>query len=188
MGLEKYKKKRMFGKTPEPKGKVKKSKTSMFVVQKHDAQNLHYDFRLQIDGVLKSWAVPKGPSLNPEEKRLAIETEDHPIDYADFEGIIPKDQYGGGTVMIWDKGKYQNTTEEDEKEISAKKGYKNGHISFELNGEKLKGGFSLNRFREGKWLLVKKDDKEADKRVNILNKKKSVKSGRTLKRIEKEES
>ncbi|MBD3259652.1 DNA ligase [Candidatus Woesearchaeota archaeon] len=185
MSLKEYKKKRKFSKTPEPKGKVKKSKKPIFVVQKHDASHLHYDFRLEISGVLKSWAVPKGPSMNPKDKRLAIETEDHPIDYANFEGIIPEGHYGAGTVMVWDKGTYENTTEKDDKKISAKKGYSYGHISFDLKGKKLKGGFSMNRFRENKWLLIKKDDKYADKRSNILNKKKSAKSGKTLKQIEK---
>lgn len=163
-------------------------KDSIFVIQKHDATNLHYDLRLEIDGVLKSWAVPKGPSINPEEKRLAIETEDHPMDYAGFEGVIPEGQYGAGTVMVWDKGTFKNTTEKDGKEIPAKKAYENGHISFELKGEKLKGGFALTNFKEDKWLLVKKEDDEADGRVNILKKDKSAKTGRTLKEITKEES
>ncbi len=192
MALKEYKKKRKFNKTPEPEGNKKgnskaKSSKSIFVVQKHDATHLHYDFRLEIEGVLKSWAVPKGPSLNPEDKRLAIETEDHPIDYANFEGVIPEGHYGAGTVMVWDKGSYENMTEKDGKNISAKKGYENGHMSFELKGKKLKGAFSLNRFREDKWLLIKQKDEEADKRVDILNKKKSVKSSMTLKQIEKEE-
>lgn len=188
MTLEKYKKKRKFSKTPEPKAKKKKSsKDPIFVIQKHDATNLHYDFRLEIDGVLKSWAVPKGPSINPEEKRLAIETEDHPMDYADFEGVIPEGQYGAGTVMVWDKGTFKNTTEKNGKEITAKKAYDHGHISFELKGKKLKGGFALTNFKEDKWLLVKKDDDKADGRVNILKKDKSAKTGRTLKEIQKEE-
>ncbi len=187
MTLKKYKEKRKFSKTPEPKAKKKKHKKPIFVVQKHDATNLHYDFRLEIENVLKSWAVPKGPSLNPKDKRLAIETEDHPVDYANFEGIIPEGQYGAGTVMIWDKGIYQNTTEKDEKLLSAEKGYKHGHISFNLKGKKLKGGWSLNRFRENKWLLIKQDDNKSNKKTNILNRKKSVKSKKTLKQIAKEE-
>jgi DNA ligase D-like protein (predicted 3'-phosphoesterase) len=185
MALEEYKKKRKFSKTPEPKPKKRKHKNPIFVVQKHDASHLHYDLRLEIKGVLKSWAVPKGPSLNPKDKRLAIETEDHPVDYANFEGVIPEGQYGAGTVMVWDKGTYKNTTIKDKKELSAEEGYKKGHISFEIKGKKLKGGWSLNRFRDNKWLLIKQDDNEADKRTDILNKKKSAKSGKTLKQIEK---
>ncbi|MBD3249333.1 DNA ligase [Candidatus Woesearchaeota archaeon] len=185
MSLEKYKKKREFSKTPEPEAKKKKHKNPMFVIQKHDATNLHYDFRLEIEGVLKSWAVPKGPSLDPKEKRLAIETEDHPIDYANFEGTIPEGNYGAGTVMLWDKGTYENIKKEDNKEVPMKKAYSKGHLVFELKGKKLKGGFALTRFREDKWLLVKKDDDKADARVNILKKNKSTKSGKTLKQIEK---
>lgn len=186
MTLEKYKQKRKFNKTPEPKGKKKKqSGKSIFVVQKHDASHLHYDFRMEIKGVLKSWVVPKGPSINPKDKRLAIETEDHPYDYANFEGKIPEGQYGTGTVIIWDKGTYENTTENKGKKLPVEKAYEHGHISFQLEGEKLKGGFALSRFREDKWLLVKQKDKEADARVNILKKDKSVKSGKTLKEVEK---
>ncbi|MBD3263462.1 DNA ligase [Candidatus Woesearchaeota archaeon] len=190
MSLKEYKKKRKFDKTPEPEAKKKKSssKSFIFVIQKHDATNLHYDFRMEIDGVLKSWAVPKGPSVNPKEKRLAIETEDHPIDYADFEGIIPEGHYGAGTVMVWDKGTYKNTTEKDDKEIPAKKAYEKGHITFDLKGKKLKGGFALTRFREDKWLLVKEDDDYADARKKpVKSEPKSAKTGRTLKEIEKEE-
>lgn len=190
MSLKEYRKKRKFDRTPEPEAKKKKSpsKSPIFVIQKHDATNLHYDFRMEIDGVLKSWAVPKGPSVNPKEKRLAIETEDHPIDYADFEGIIPEGHYGAGTVMVWDKGTYKNTTEKDDKEIPAKKAYEKGHITFDLKGKKLKGGFALTRFRENKWLLVKEDDDHADARKKpVKSEPKSAKTGRTLKEIEKEE-
>jgi len=183
MTLKKYKKKRRFSKTPEPKGKIKSSKKHIFVVQKHDSSHLHYDFRLEINGVLKSWAVPKGPSLNPKQKRLAIETEDHPVAYAGFEGVIPGGNYGAGVVMVWDKGTFENTTEKNNKIIPAKKAYKNGHISFNLRGKKLKGGFAISHFRDNKWLLVKMNDKYADARVNILKKDKSVKSGKTLKQI-----
>lgn len=186
MALKEYKKKRKFSETPEPRGKIKKSENNIFVVQKHDASHLHYDFRLEIAGVLKSWAVPKGPSLNPEDKRLAIKTEDHPVDYSDFEGVIPEGHYGAGIVMLWDKGSFENITEKDGKKVSAIKGYKNGHLSFELKGKKLKGGWSLHRFRGDKWLLVKQNDDESDERMNILNKKKSVKSGKTLKQIGKD--
>ncbi len=180
MGLKEYRKKRKFSKTPEPKGKEKKSKKPIFVVQKHDARNLHYDFRLEIKGVLKSWAVPKGPSMNPEQRRLAIETEDHPVEYAKFEGVIPEGLYGAGTVMVWDKGTYRNVSD---KHDSMEKAYKKGHISIELKGKKLKGGFGLIKTKRG-WLLIKAKDKHASK-ADILKKAKSAKTGRTLKQIEK---
>lgn len=188
MPLKEYRKKRKFRKIPEPKGNIRKTKgkNPVFVVQKHDASHLHYDFRLEISGVLKSWAVPKGPSLNPQDKRLAIETEDHPVEYADFEGVIPEGEYGAGTVMVWDKGAFENVSEKDGKEISAEKAYKHGHISFVLKGRKLKGAFSLTRFRPpDKWLLVKKDDKYVKYEDILKTKPKSVKTGRTLKQIEK---
>jgi DNA ligase D-like protein (predicted 3'-phosphoesterase) len=186
MSLKDYKKKRDFSKTKEPEARKNSTKKNIFVVQKHDASNLHYDFRLEIDNVLKSWAIPKGPSLNPKDKRLAIETEDHPIDYAGFEGRIPEGQYGAGTVMVWDKGSFENSSKKDDKEISLKDAYKKGHITFILKGKKLKGEFSLIKTkRNNQWLLIKKNDKEADKRKNILNEDKSAKSGKTLKQIEK---
>ena len=180
MGLKEYRKKRKFSKTPEPKGKAKKSKTSIFAVQKHDARNLHYDFRLEINGVLKSWAIPKGPSMDPKQRRLAIGTEDHPMDYASFEGVIPEGLYGAGIVMVWDKGTYRNVSE---KYDSMKESYKKGHISVELKGKKLKGGFALIKTPRG-WLLVKRADKYASK-SDVLKKTKSAKTGRTLKQIKK---
>lgn len=182
MKLKEYRKKRDFKKTSEPKGKT--GGKNIFVVQKHDASHLHYDFRLMIDGVLKSWAVPKGPSLNPKDKRLAIETEDHPADYSNFEGII-EEGYGKGTVMLWDKGSFKNFTEKDDKNLSLKDAYNHGYIAFELKGKKLKGRFAITRFKEDKWLLMKKKDSYSDARVNILKKDKSVKSGKSLKEIEK---
>ena len=124
MGLTEYKRKRNFRATPEPEGKVKKAKGQSFVIQKHAATRLHYDFRLEMEGVLRSWAVPKGPSLDPGEKRLAVHVEDHPIDYGDFEGIIPKGQYGGGTVLLWDRGTW--TPEGDP--VAA---YKKGNLKFQ---------------------------------------------------------
>ena len=185
--LNEYKKKRNFKKSPEPKGGKASKKKPIFVVQKHDASHLHYDLRLEVDGVLKSWAVPKGPSLNPETKRLAAMTEDHPIDYAEFEGVIPEG-YGAGTVMVWDKGTYVNESEKDGKEISTKDALEKGHISFTLQGKKMKGGWSLIHMKNrGKnWLLIKKDDEYADKRKKIINEDKSAKSGRTLAQIKKE--
>jgi bifunctional non-homologous end joining protein LigD len=161
MGLTEYKKKRNFGATPEPEGKVKEAKGNSFVIQKHAASRLHYDFRLEMEGVLRSWAVPKGPSLDPGEKRLAVHVEDHPIDYGDFEGIIPKGQYGGGTVLLWDRGTW--TPEGD-----AVAAYKKGNLKFQLDGEKLHGRWVLVRMgarnQEGEhenWLLIKEKDDTA---------------------------
>lgn len=164
MNLKEYKKKRDFDSTPEPVGagaeKSGEHKLT-FVVQKHDASRLHFDFRLEVDGVLKSWAVPKGPSMNPEEKRLAIMVEDHPLDYGKFEGTIPEGNYGAGTVEIWDSGTYAPS----EKSSDIAQALKDGVLEFTLHGKKLKGAFDLihTRFRdnENSWLLVKKDDKYA---------------------------
>lgn len=186
MTLEEYREKRNFKKTGEPKDKKRSgNKRPIFVVQKHDASQLHYDLRLEIDGVLKSWAVPKGPSINPNDKRLATETEDHPLKYANFEGKIPKEEYGGGTVMVWDKGTYKNLSVHGDKEISMQEAYKNGHISFELHGKKLRGHWTLAHMknRGDDWLLIKKEDKHSDGRVNILKEDKSVKSGKSIEEI-----
>ncbi len=157
--LEEYNKKRDFKKTKEPKGKKTKKEDEelTFVVQEHHASHLHYDFRLELDGVLKSWAVPKGPSKDPKVKRLAVQTEDHPLDYADFHGTIPEGEYGAGEVFIWDKGTWEATG-------AAKEGIKKGHLEFELKGKKLKGKWLLVRthYLETKtkknWLLIKKTD------------------------------
>src|SRR5262245_13342905 len=138
MSLSEYKRKRNFRRTPEPAGKPAATPGRSFVIQKHDASRLHYDFRLELDGVLKSWAVPKGPSLDPEVKSLAGHVEAHPLDYATFEGIIPAGEYGGGTVMVWDHGTW-------EPESDPAKQYRAGKLSFELHGEKLHGGWSLVR-------------------------------------------
>jgi bifunctional non-homologous end joining protein LigD len=152
--LTEYKKKRKFDKTPEP-GPTKKSTRSghIFVVQKHRATQLHYDFRLEAEGVLKSWAIPKGPSLDPKVKRLAMEVEDHPVDYAKFEGVIPEGEYGGGTVMVWDYGTYEP---EGTNDVSA--ALRSGELKFKLNGEKLKGSWVLVRTRGRQWLLMKHRD------------------------------
>jgi DNA ligase D-like protein (predicted 3'-phosphoesterase) len=188
--LEKYNQKRNQKKSPEPKGNSSNSNQPIFVIQKHDAQNLHYDFRLNIKGVLKSWAIPKGPTLNPDEKRLAIQTEDHPYEYKDFEGTIPKDQYGGGTVMIWDYGKYKNKSEKDDQNLDMEEAYKKGHIKIELNGKKMKGNFAMIRTdkeskEDAKWLFIKMDDDFADKRRKILKSEPhSAKTGKTLEDIE----
>src|SRR6476620_1644597 len=158
-GLSTYRRKRDFKTTPEPKGQVRKKKGWMYLIQKHAASHLHYDFRLELNGVLKSWAVPKGPSLDPSVKRLAMHVEDHPIEYGSFEGTIPEGEYGGGTVMLWDRGTWE---QED-----AAAGYRAGKLHFTLHGEKLRGEWVLVRRggqqQSGKevWLLFKVRDAEA---------------------------
>jgi DNA ligase D-like protein (predicted 3'-phosphoesterase) len=160
--LDSYRSKRDFRRTEEPPGgRRKPSKQPRFVIQKHDASRLHYDFRLEIDGVLVSWAVPKGPSTAPKDKRLAMRTENHPLEYADFEGVIPEGEYGAGTVQIWDAGTYRNLKEKDGKEVAMAKGLTEGHIAFWLEGKKLKGGYALTRMgKSQRWLLVKMKDEE----------------------------
>jgi bifunctional non-homologous end joining protein LigD len=154
MALTEYKKKRKFDKTPEPGPKEKRTRTGrMFVIQKHRATQLHYDFRLEVDGVLKSWAVPKGPSLDPTVRRLAMQVEDHPVDYAKFEGVIPAGEYGGGTVMVWDYGTYKP---EDTNDVSL--ALRKGELKFSLNGKKLRGSWVLVRTRDRQWLLIKHRD------------------------------
>jgi DNA ligase D-like protein (predicted 3'-phosphoesterase) len=192
--LADYKKKRDFNKTSEPGDEEvsfdwAEEGKPIFVIQKHDASNLHYDFRIEVDGVLKSWAVPKGPSMDPSVKRLAVPTEDHPLGYADFEGVIPEDEYGGGTVMVWDRGTYRNLKEEDEEEVPpVSEQLEDGHVTIWLDGEKLKGGYALIRTGKGKdprWLLIKMDDNEADARRNPTSTETdSVKSGRSLEEIQ----
>jgi len=185
--LDEYREKRDFSRTPEPPGEREAAAHPVFVIQKHAATTLHYDFRLEAGGVLKSWAVPKGPSTNPKEKRLAVPTEDHPIDYADFEGVVPEGSYGAGTVLVWDRGTYQNLTEKDGEKIGVAEALERGHVSFRLEGEKVRGGYALTRFRTGKgeaWLLVKMDDAEADPARNpVATEPGSVVSGRTIEEI-----
>src|SRR3954453_6575735 len=159
MALEEYQRKRRFAETPEPPPKVEKKDRHRFVVQKHRASHLHFDFRLEMEGVLKSWAVPKGPSLDPSDKRLAMMVEDHPVSYFDFEGIIPPGNYGAGTVQVWDVGTWEPLG--DPHQLLAK-----GDLKFRLNGKKLKGEFVLARMRSRRpgskgteWLLIKKRDK-----------------------------
>lgn len=166
MSLVKYKSKRNFTSTPEPKGAIKKNSPFLsFVVQRHKASRLHYDFRLEMDGVMKSWAVPKGPSMNPGDKRLAMMVEDHPYSYKDFKGIIP-DGYGAGIVEIWDKGKYTDIEHSNSKEAEKhlKAGLKAGNLKFDLKGKKLKGEFALVKIKadqKNAWLLIKHQDKYA---------------------------
>lgn len=187
-----YQKKRNFSKTDEPTGsqRARPEGWPIYVVQKHDATNLHYDMRLQIGDVLKSWAIPKGPSTDPREKRLAIETEDHPLDYADYEGVIPDGEYGAGTVLVWDKGTYENRSTLDGRQLSAEDAFTKGEIIVNLHGYKLQGEYALikTNSNQGQWLLVKKRDSHADARRNpVSTEQKSVISGRTLKGVKKEE-
>ena len=184
--LDAYRAKRDFRRTPEPAGKDSAAFGCRFVIQKHDASRLHYDFRLEVDGVLKSWAIPKGPSTDPRDKRLAVATEDHPLEYADFEGVIPEGEYGGGTVMIWDEGEYRNLSGRDGAAISMSEALTRGHVHIWLAGQKLRGGYALIRFKgqDNQWLLVKVDDDEADARRNpVSTEPNSVRSGRSLQQI-----
>ena len=183
MALEEYKRKRDFKQTPEPAGKVERGKGHRFVVQKHRATRLHYDFRLEMDGVLKSWAVPKGPSLDPADKRLAMQVEDHPVSYFDFEGIIPAGNYGAGTVMVWDVGTWE--PEGDAHAMLAK-----GDFKFRLDGDKLKGSFALIHIRSRRsgnkgteWLLIKHRDAYAQEPYDIDEYDYSVLTKRTLDQI-----
>jgi DNA ligase D-like protein (predicted 3'-phosphoesterase) len=185
--LQPYREKRHFGRTPEPpamKGRARRR--ARFVIQAHDATAMHYDFRLEAGGVLKSWAVPKGPSLKPRDKRLAMRTEDHPIAYASFEGVIPDGEYGAGPVIVWDEGTYRNLTDDDGTEVPVEEAVDRGHVKVWLEGRKLQGGFALTRTpigRDGreKWLLVKLRDEAADARRNpVSTQPESVRSGRSI--------
>ncbi|GAB4284463.1 MAG: non-homologous end-joining DNA ligase [Coriobacteriia bacterium] len=186
MGLEQYDAKRDFGKTPEPSGGTPGEGRPIFVVHKHDASRLHYDFRLQVGDVLASWAVPKGPSLDPAQKRLAVHVEDHPLDYAGFEGVIPQGEYGGGTVMVWDRGTYEPRNGDPAEAIGG------GEIKVDLHGDKLTGGFVLVHMkgRDGKdgrenWLLIKERDEHAREDGDVLAEKPdSAMSGRSMAEIE----
>lgn len=186
--LEDYNRKRIFAQTPEPKGeKGTGSGPLRFVVQMHHASRLHYDFRIEVDGVLKSWAVPKGPSLNPQDQRLAVYVEDHPIAYGSFEGIIPKGNYGAGTVMVWDEGTYveRGSQGREDSEKAVLKGLEKGHITIVLEGIKLQGEFALIRLKdkdEKSWLLVKKRDSYSSYK-DITDEDRSVKTGRSIQEI-----
>src|SRR5665213_1956259 len=190
MSLETYVAKRDFTKTAEPKsGKSKDKDQLLFVIQKHDASHLHYDFRLEMRGVLKSWAVPKGPSTDPKVKRLAMMVEDHPFDYRTFEGIIPQGQYGGGTVIVWDEGTYEPIEEvkgKREHEKHLLKQLKSGSLKIKLHGEKLHGEFALVKTHgmgDNAWLLIKHNDEYASAK-DITKLDKSVVSGKTIKTME----
>ncbi len=193
MPLEKYVEKRNFDATPEPGPEVKESEgLPRFVVQLHRATRLHYDFRLEVDGVLKSWPVPKGPSMNPADKRMAIMVEDHPMDYRLFEGIIPKGNYGAGTVMVWDEGTYTvpDATDRESIEKAMEAGLQKGHLAFVLRGHKLRGLFDLIKMHgreENAWLLVKRKDEFATTE-DVLQQNTSVLTGRTLEEIKEQAS
>ena len=184
MFLQKYRKKRNFTRSSEPYGSIKKNKQLIYIIQKHAASHLHYDLRLELNGVLKSWAIPKGPSLDSSIKRLAVHVEDHPIEYAKFEGIIPKGEYGGGTVMVWDKGTWVSEN------ADANSAYKKGHLSFILKGKKLKGAWNLVQIKNNpkNWLFIKVKDKYArsEKQYDLTQEKpNSVISRRSLQGITK---
>ena len=197
MALEEYKRKRRFAETPEPPPKLEKKSRHRFVVQKHRATRLHYDFRLEMEGVLKSWAVPKGPSLDPADKRLAMQVEDHPVSYFDFEGIIPEGNYGAGTVMVWDVGTWEPLSPQPVKgkfvpgtDAEASEMLKNGDFKIRLHGKKLKGDFALIHMRSRRpgskgteWLLIKKQDDAVIKGYDIEKYDKSALTGRTMREI-----
>jgi bifunctional non-homologous end joining protein LigD len=183
MSLKEYKRKRSFEVTPEPRGSMKGGKRGslLYVVQKHQASHLHYDFRLEWSGVLLSWAVPKGPSLDPSVKRLAMQVEDHPVEYGDFEGVIPAGEYGGGTVMLWDNG----TWVPDDPDVDA--ALRQGELKFSLQGKKLTGSWVLVRTRgfgtnarRSSWLLIKHRDQQATSADITAEMPRSVSSGRLL--------
>jgi bifunctional non-homologous end joining protein LigD len=190
--LEEYRRKRDFSRTHEPPGGKRTSAPRLaYVIQKHAASRLHYDLRLELDGVMKSWAVPKGPSLDPAVKRLAIHVEDHPIEYNRFEGTIPAGEYGGGTVMIWDQGTYTAVGREEDPEAALRAGYRKGELKFVLRGKRLKGSWVLvrtrgrgDRSRQGQWLLIKHRDEAADpERDPTEEYQTSAQTGRTMEEI-----
>ncbi len=202
MSLQEYERKRRFDATPEPPPRLESESGHRFVVQKHRASHLHYDFRLELDGVLKSWAVPRGPSLDPADKRLAMQVEDHPVSYFDFEGNIPADNYGAGSVMVWDTGtwqplspvpvdgKYVPTTDEDGRAMLAK-----GDLKFRLNGKRLKGDFALVKMRGrrpgskgNEWLLIKKHDEHEVEDYDIDHYDSSVLTKRSMDEIAGDEA
>lgn len=185
MSLQEYARKRDFKKTPEPApDEIVKSSThgGRYFIQRHNASRLHYDFRLEIEGTLKSWAVPKGPSLDPSAKHLAAMVEDHPLSYGDFEGNIPKGEYGGGSVMLWDRGTFELIGEED-----GLAQIKRGDLKFRLHGEKLSGTWALvlmkGRGKGNEWLIIKKQDEAADPKWSIEDHAWSVKTGRSQEEI-----
>jgi bifunctional non-homologous end joining protein LigD len=188
--LSEYRRKRDFSKTAEPRGgKAAAGPALAFVIQKHAARALHFDLRLELDGVMKSWAVPKGPSLDPSVKRLAMQVEDHPIEYNAFEGTIPQGEYGGGTVMLWDRGTYAYWDKDPDPVEQLREGYRRGDFKFELKGKRLKGSWVLVRIKRGdpekpQWLLIKHQDKFARPGSDIVAEETtSVTTGRSMEAI-----
>ncbi len=191
--LTEYRRKRDFSRTREPEGgKRPKSSRLAYVIQKHEASRLHFDLRLELDGVMKSWAVPKGPSLDPSVKRLAIHVEDHPIEYNEFEGTIPEGEYGGGTVMVWDRGTYTSAEDTGDPESALREGYRKGDFKFLLRGKRLKGSWVLvrtrgwggDRDRKNQWLLIKHRDDDADQDTDpVAEYTTSARTGRTMEEI-----
>jgi bifunctional non-homologous end joining protein LigD len=189
--LAEYRRKRDFERTAEPRGGRRKAASKLaYVIQKHAASHLHFDLRLELDGVMKSWAVPKGPSLDPAVKRLAMQVEDHPIEYNAFEGTIPKGEYGGGTVMIWDRGTYEYGGDDDVDPVEAlREGYARGDFKFVLHGKRLTGSWVLVRTRRGdpkraQWLLIKHRDAAAEPGSEVVEEyQSSVATGRTMDEI-----
>ncbi|MDH6521284.1 DNA ligase D-like protein (predicted 3'-phosphoesterase) [Streptomyces sp. SAI-135] len=190
--LKDYHGKRDFGRTREPEGRRAPAGTApRFVVQIHDASTMHFDFRLQVGDVLKSWSVPKGPSDVPKDKRLAVPTEDHPLEYEDFEGVIPRGEYGGGTVIVWDRGTYEPLSHDREgRPVDFAESLERGHATFRLHGAKLRGTYALTRFRdEGDWLLVRTASGGARGHGTPNPRRaRSVRSGRTLAQVAAEEN
>jgi len=187
--LSRYRSRRDFARSPEPSGdgsRRSRADRPIFVVQEHHASTRHFDLRIEADGVLLSWAVPKGPSTDPRDRRLAVRTEDHPLEYADFEGVIPEGEYGAGAVVVWDAGPYRSLGEAPVEEA-----VEDGHVRLWLEGEKIRGGYSLVHARPGgdedAWLLIKHDDEGADARRNpTRTEPRSVLSGKTLEEVEGE--
>jgi DNA ligase D-like protein (predicted 3'-phosphoesterase) len=190
--LEAYRSKRDYAKTSEPPGSggIKQGDKPRFSIQKHQSKRLHYDLRIEGGGVLRSWAVPKGPSLDTKTKRRAVPTEDHPLDYIDFEGTIPVGEYGAGTVIVWDIGTYENTTSAEGKEVPIAEALERGHATFILSGKKLRGGYALTRTGRGKnerWILVKMKDDFAKADEDVLEAEPdSALTGRSLEEVEEE--
>lgn len=199
--LAEYERRRDFTRTPEPGGGSRKRagagkakrRHPRFTIQKHRATSLHYDFRLEVDGVLASWAVPKGPSLDPRDKRLAMRTEDHPLDYLEFEGVIPKEEYGAGPVLVWDRGVFENISETRRGEpMELSEAIERGNVKVFLLGEKVRGPYALVRTSEAgdreQWLLIKKRGEGADaRRKPVSTQPESVLTGRTIEQILREE-
>lgn len=183
--LEDYRRKRDFRRTPEPQGNPRDDDGRHWVIQQHAASSMHFDLRLEVDGVLKSWAVPKGPSTDPRQRRLAIATEDHPLNYVDFEGVIPEDEYGGGAVIVWDRGHYRNLRED----LTMAEALADGLVEVALDGgEKLAGGYALKHTGDRNWLLIKMKDEAADARRNpVSTEPESVISGRTIEEVAEED-